>query len=470
MKGARIGELLLSEGRLSPAQLKKALQVQSQIGDRLGTTLLELGLVGEDTLLAALGRQRSTRTVSRAELGNISPSVLKLIPGKLAARYRIVPFELRGHTLFVASMDVGDALSEDEIGFLTSCLVRTCIGIEVRIQEALTRYYRVASSVRFKALVRRLESGGPSAEPHPPRAADPAELLRAPDPVPSPAAPPATVDTRPVLPVVPAPAAAEPSSPAEPVFPSTGQPVFPSTGQPVFIELDEEDEALLREPGAPLPDRVAEDLPTAGLTLLTHEPAPATAPPVPAAEPVPAEPLPAEPPAAAAPAAEETLEERLDRAARELQNAEIRDEIADALLDFCTPYLKRRLLLIVRKDRIIGWRGEGQGIDPQRVRAIEIAAHEPSVFFSVQSPESFWLGPLPALKPNLALQQGLGEPSPKSCLVLPVALRSKLVCYLYGDNLEEGVGGTPVAALRRLVGKAGIAFEVYILKNKIRLL
>jgi hypothetical protein len=55
-------------------------------------------------------------------------------------------------------------------------------------------------------------------------------------------------------------------------------------------------------------------------------------------------------------------------------------------------------------------------------------------------------------------------------VVLPVVVRNKTVCFLYGDNLDQGLADVPLAQLRRLVTKAGVAFQVYILKSKIRTL
>ena len=71
---------------------------------------------------------------------------------------------------------------------------------------------------------------------------------------------------------------------------------------------------------------------------------------------------------------------------------------------------------------------------------------------------------------NLELIEALGGKRPKECAVYPIVVRGKTTCFVYGDNLESGVSTVPTAELRRLVGKAGIAFEVYILKNKIRTL
>ncbi len=495
----RIGEILVREGLLSKQQLAQALKVQALLGDRLGTTLLEEGMIPEDALLKALGRQRSTRTAPAAELASVPAEVVRLIPARLAERYGVVPFHLKGRTLTVASMNAGDLLKEDEIGFLTSCMVRTCIALELRIHEALERCYRIACPQRHRALVRRFAAqpagaGAPGVRP----AGQPSAPAR-------PAVRPA-----PGRPGAPAGASARSRPSARPAGDRPPAPAPPPLRR--FIELDEEDAALLGSSGETSPDLspaseepvILEPVP---LPWLAREaatrpaqvpawspPVAASPPPAVAAAPVPAAPAPppaaapvsaaAAPPPAAAPApgagaapgpgaaldGEAALEERLRRAASGLKDAEIRDDIADVLLAFCAPYLRRRAVLVSRKDHIVGWRGEGEGVEREKIRAIEIPVREPSVFLGLTGAGSFWLGSLPPLDANSLLVAGLGGTVPRDCLVLPVTLRSRVVCYLYGDNLEHGVAGAPIAELRRLAAKAGIAFQVYILKNKLRML
>jgi hypothetical protein len=71
---------------------------------------------------------------------------------------------------------------------------------------------------------------------------------------------------------------------------------------------------------------------------------------------------------------------RLLQAASMLQNAEMRDDIADALLHFCGPLFKRRMLLTIQRESVVGWRGEGEGVDVTAVRAVAVPRDEPSVF------------------------------------------------------------------------------------------
>lgn len=419
MKDSRFGEYLVSEGKLNRIGLKKALEIQHLAGNRLGTNLLELGLVPEDTLLEALGKFRGTRTASIHDLRNVSPEVIRLVPTKIARRYQVLPIERKGNTLILASTDPGDALVEDEIGLLTSCLARTVIALELRIHGALERYYEIPQPTRFSGLARRL-AGRAAAKAKP--------ATTEPSPEKAPAAPPPTPVAKPAA--APKPAPPKPEEPPE----------------ARFVEIDAEELKKLYEGAIPSAESELEQ--TVSGALLG----------------------PPDPLTALAKLEEESPEERLHAAALALQHSDIRDEIGDVLLTYCAPYFKRRALFIRRKDEIVGWRGEGDGVAKEGVRAIVTALDEPSVFMGLKDAESFWLAPLPPLPANRRLVRGLGEKAPAACLVLPVILRSRVVCYLYGDNGEDGVAGAPMSMLRRLTAKAGLAFEVYILKNKIRIL
>jgi hypothetical protein len=151
-----------------------------------------------------------------------------------------------------------------------------------------------------------------------------------------------------------------------------------------------------------------------------------------------------------------------------MQHVEMRDDVADAMLGFCAPFFRRRMMLMHRQGRILGWRGEGTGVDEQAVRAISIPADEPSVFSGLLQGVEFWLGPLPTMPHNTEVVLGLGGPPPSECFIMPVRLKDKVVCFLYGDNHEGGVGGLPLAELRRLARKASLGFQVYLMKGKIR--
>ncbi len=97
------------------------------------------------------------------------------------------------------------------------------------------------------------------------------------------------------------------------------------------------------------------------------------------------------------PAADLEPEERLAATAEALQNAEMRDDIADAVLGFCAPLFRRSLMLVNRKGTVMGWRGDGVGIDQMRMRKISIPLAEPSVFVGLTQGTELWLGPIPEM-------------------------------------------------------------------------
>ena len=94
---AKIGEVLIREGHLTPEGLEEALDWQVLYGGRLGTNLLELRLVGEEQLARALGKQLGAE-VAWGEL-RVDPSLVSSIPKHVADRHEIVPWKVEKRRL-----------------------------------------------------------------------------------------------------------------------------------------------------------------------------------------------------------------------------------------------------------------------------------------------------------------------------------------------------------------------------------
>jgi hypothetical protein len=332
-----------------------------------------------------------------------------MVSPRIATRLRIVPFRLEGKTLSVAALDPGDLLVEDELGLITGCLIASYVTLEVRLVEALHRLYRAPLSIQYQSLIRRADAIPKTSD----RAASVTTSRTAPAPVANDDAP-----------------RTERRRPGD----------RPKRHEKYHEPLEMSDEDLHLFPS--MRQENGEVAPEAAVPQ-----------PVGAVEP---------------PAADLSPEERLAATALALQNAEMREDIGDAVLGFCAPLFRRRMMAVVRGDTVMGWRGEGDGVDPEMVRAISIPLAEPSVFVGLIQGAEFWLGPLPEMPHNMDIVAGLGGLAPKECLILPVRVRSKTVCFLYCDNVDDGVAGLPMADLRRLAAKASLAFQVYLMKSKIR--
>jgi hypothetical protein len=419
--GKAFGAYLVSQGILRPEVVRQALETQIAMGGRIDTVLLDMGLLSESALLEALGQFHSTRTASGTDLASTLPVVARMISPRMAARLEIVPFRHQGKTLSVATLNPSDLLVEDELALLTDSMISSYVALEARLYEALERLYGVQPSIQIRSVLTRLNNGerGPRSTTEGPT---PAVQAPHPPPVQPPEPPPAQ----------PTPPRARRSSD----YDTADIPEEPTREDQVSLEISQEDLELF-------PSLRTEAAGKPGAPLRLH----------------------GRPPDQIDPADHES---RLRSASMALQNAEMREDIADALLSFCAPILRRRMLLAVRKDTVIGWRAEGDDVEPAAIRKISIPLSEPSVFLGLTQGTEFWLGALPDLPGNRELIRGIGGTQPSESVILPLIVRTKTVCFLYGDNVDDSVTGLPISHLRRLVAKASLAFQVYILKSKIR--
>src|SRR6185295_18028171 len=88
----RIGELLIQAGLITPSQLQQALTAQRIFGGRLGTNLVEHGLVSEVDLARVLAQQLGIAMVDPGALSDIDTRVLAVVPRAVAQRFSVVPF------------------------------------------------------------------------------------------------------------------------------------------------------------------------------------------------------------------------------------------------------------------------------------------------------------------------------------------------------------------------------------------
>ncbi len=145
----KLGELLLNEKLITPAQLDEALKNQTIFGIKLGSALIELGFISDEQLCTLLSQKLGVSAVPQRALSWISPEVLALVPTELAAKYRVLPLRLEGKKLALAMADPTDFKAIDEVAFVTSCVVIPYIAPEVRIAAALSKHYNIRRDDRF---------------------------------------------------------------------------------------------------------------------------------------------------------------------------------------------------------------------------------------------------------------------------------------------------------------------------------
>ena len=153
---AKLGQLLVARGWITVQQLTRALKNQNVAGGRLGTCLMEMDAITEELLLKGLAEQLGVPTASGDDLRGVPEVVVGLLHEKLARRCRAVPFRVEGGRLDLALMDPRNLSAQDEIAFASGKRVKVFVAEEVRILEALERYYGEECPSRFALVLDRL--------------------------------------------------------------------------------------------------------------------------------------------------------------------------------------------------------------------------------------------------------------------------------------------------------------------------
>lgn len=100
----RLGEILVEEGVITPAQLDQALALKKTRGGFLGAILVEMRYITQDTLISFLVKQCKIPHLSLLDY-HISEEVLAVIPKETCLRYGLLPIDKLGRILTVAMTD-----------------------------------------------------------------------------------------------------------------------------------------------------------------------------------------------------------------------------------------------------------------------------------------------------------------------------------------------------------------------------
>ncbi|MBW1808520.1 MAG: hypothetical protein JRJ19_01550 [Deltaproteobacteria bacterium] len=135
-----LGELLLKAGVITEQQLRAALTEQKKWGGKLGSLLVDMNFLDEDTLVKALSKQLNLPRVDFEGLV-ISAEAVQNLEADFAEQHQVLPisFVAAKKQLVVAMADPRNLGIVDEIGFKTGCKVQVAIAGEkalaVKIRE-----------------------------------------------------------------------------------------------------------------------------------------------------------------------------------------------------------------------------------------------------------------------------------------------------------------------------------------------
>lgn len=149
MRALKLGEALLKESLITREQLKLALERQVIFGGRLGTNIVELGIMTEKDLLSFLSKYFRVPAVNTDKLASVDDETISCLSREIAEKYKVVPFRKERNRLYVAMMDPRVMAHVDELRFVTGFDVIPHAITELRLLYALEKYYGAERDLRY---------------------------------------------------------------------------------------------------------------------------------------------------------------------------------------------------------------------------------------------------------------------------------------------------------------------------------
>jgi len=142
----RLGDLLIAQGWVQQEDLQAALEEQTKRGGRIGTLLVERGILGEQTLLEALSKQLGLDIVEVSDRTG-DADALSVMPYPVAKRYRALPLKKEPRVLHVAMPEAQDAEAIQALAFATGMRIQASFCSEREIDIAIEQHYGMEEAV-----------------------------------------------------------------------------------------------------------------------------------------------------------------------------------------------------------------------------------------------------------------------------------------------------------------------------------
>jgi hypothetical protein len=386
---------------VSRAQLEEATQVMVVFGGRLGTILVEAGVLTLEQVEEQLARHLDLPCVPRERLIRPDPKALEVVSTDLARRCSVFPLWIEKRRLHAAMLDPADPDLVDAVAFATDRAVVPYVIAERRLVQLLEDHYGIRPDSRFTD-AHLLELAG-HLQPRRARAAE-----------------------RDV-------AAPEDAADAAP--------------------REEDEVARWREANGMVPLGAGEELSSADAFEQLHAdaargPLPARAPAAPKAAPSPG--------GGARLAAARSAAEAAQLEAELVMTAD-REAVVPLALRVAAWHARVAAVFAVRDGMIQGLLAAGDG-GGQRIDGLYLPASEPSMLADATRAPILRRPPArDGIDGTVARVVGGGEPL--EAAILPVAVGGRAVQLLYVDNGPDALAPSSLAALGALCDTVSAAYQ-----------
>ena len=157
----KLGELLVEAGRIEPAHLQRALDLQSKEQDYIGSILVKLGFVSERDVAEFIASQFSLPLVKSSDYPDI-PILEDQLSSRFLQHHAIVPLAVSDDVIHVALADPLNDYAIKAIELIVNRRVRPYVGLPSEIRANVERLYGSGRS-EMDQIVEGLESDSEAA-------------------------------------------------------------------------------------------------------------------------------------------------------------------------------------------------------------------------------------------------------------------------------------------------------------------
>jgi type IV pilus assembly protein PilB len=137
----QLGDILLEGGHVTPEQLAGAVEEQRRLGRSLGRVLVDLGMLTEGQLVAALATQIGLKFVDLSDYP-VDGSAVSRVPDVVCRRHNALPIGYEDGRLVVAMADPANVFAVDDIRSMTGMEVKPVVATKADVVAAINRYHR----------------------------------------------------------------------------------------------------------------------------------------------------------------------------------------------------------------------------------------------------------------------------------------------------------------------------------------
>jgi type IV pilus assembly protein PilB len=137
----QLGDILLEGGHVTPEQLAGAVEEQRRLGRSLGRVLVDLGVLTEGQLVAALATQIGLKFVDLSDYP-VDGSAVSRVPDAVCRRHNALPIGYEDGRLVVAMADPANVFAVDDIRSMTGMEVKPVVATKADVVAAINRYHR----------------------------------------------------------------------------------------------------------------------------------------------------------------------------------------------------------------------------------------------------------------------------------------------------------------------------------------